>query len=73
MEKTPPATPDKPVAQMPAAKKSKPVEKCRVAFDYEADHEDELSLVKGEIVIILDKTSTDAGWWQGEIVDDNGK
>nr|CAB3266047.1 SH3 domain-containing kinase-binding protein 1 [Phallusia mammillata] len=73
-EKLSPATPDKPIGPpIQASKKSKPVEKCRVMFDYSAENADELTLVKGDIVIILDKLSADAGWWEGEIVDDNGK
>lgn len=37
---------------------------CRVLFEYEAQREDELDLVPGDIITILRE---DEGWWEGEI------
>uniref|UniRef100_A0ACB8FRG6 Uncharacterized protein n=1 Tax=Sphaerodactylus townsendi TaxID=933632 RepID=A0ACB8FRG6_9SAUR len=40
---------------------------CRVMFDYEPQHEDELPLKKGDLVLLLSKDTLDEGWWEGEI------
>ncbi|ENN79589.1 hypothetical protein YQE_03960, partial [Dendroctonus ponderosae] len=48
---------------------------CTALFDYKAQGEDELSLRKGEIVVILSKDakiSGDEGWWTGKIGDKVG-
>ncbi|KAL1510042.1 hypothetical protein ABEB36_004698 [Hypothenemus hampei] len=48
---------------------------CTALYDYEAQGEDELSLRKGEIVVILSKDakiSGDEGWWTGKIGDKVG-
>uniref|UniRef100_A0A8C4S3M1 Osteoclast-stimulating factor 1 n=1 Tax=Erpetoichthys calabaricus TaxID=27687 RepID=A0A8C4S3M1_ERPCA len=45
-------------------------EYCKVLFPYEAQNEDELTIKEGDIITILWKDCTDAGWWQGEL---NGK
>jgi len=71
-------TKDKPTdkAHIPnssANKKLKNQEKCRVAFDYNAQTSDELNLVKGDIVTIISKTSADDGWWEGEVIDATGR
>ena len=60
---------------MPSAanKKAKVMEKCRVTFDYQAQTADELTLVKGDIITILNKNCEDPGWWEGERIDHNGK
>lgn len=42
-------------------------------FDYTAENRDELTLVKGDVVTIINKELDDAGWWEGEIIDPNGK
>lgn len=74
VEKPLPLVPEKsPLPQTHPSKKSKPLEKCRVTFDYQAENNDELTLVKGEIVTIIDKNAGDAGWWIGETVDEDGK
>uniref|UniRef100_A0ABM5ESJ5 SH3 domain-containing protein 21 n=1 Tax=Pogona vitticeps TaxID=103695 RepID=A0ABM5ESJ5_9SAUR len=39
---------------------------CRAMFDYEPEHEDELQLRKGDLIILLSKETVDVGWWQGE-------
>ncbi|XP_062996492.1 SH3 domain-containing protein 21 isoform X2 [Elgaria multicarinata webbii] len=39
---------------------------CRVLFDYEPEHEDELPLRKGDLVVLLSKETVDVGWWEGE-------
>ncbi|XP_076818721.1 SH3 domain-containing kinase-binding protein 1-like isoform X3 [Clavelina lepadiformis] len=60
----------------PPASQKKPklvIERCRATFDYEAQTEDELSLVKGDIIVVTNKSCEDAGWWEGEVVDDNGR
>lgn len=40
----------------------------KVAFDYQADNSDELSLTGGDVIKILTKESADEGWWNGENV-----
>ncbi|KAF8365982.1 cdap-2 [Pristionchus pacificus] len=40
---------------------------ARVTFDYEAQHEDELSLKVGETVWVVKKRTTDCGWYEGEV------
>ncbi|XP_061452453.1 CD2-associated protein-like isoform X3 [Rhineura floridana] len=40
---------------------------CRAMFDYEPEHEDELLLRKGDLVLLLSKETADMGWWEGEI------
>ena len=42
-------------------------------FDYKAQSADELNLSKGDIVTILSKTSAEDGWWEGEVVESNGR
>ncbi|XP_046392681.1 SH3 domain-containing kinase-binding protein 1 isoform X2 [Ischnura elegans] len=42
-------------------------EYCRVLFPYEAANEDELTLTKGDTVLILSKVVQDKGWWKGEL------
>ncbi|XP_053254983.1 SH3 domain-containing kinase-binding protein 1-like isoform X2 [Podarcis raffonei] len=39
---------------------------CRAMFDYEPEHEDELLLRKGDLVLLLSKETADMGWWEGE-------
>jgi len=41
-----------------------------IRYSYTSQDEDELSLVEGEIVTILDKELEGSGWWKGEL---NGK
>ncbi|XP_055908730.1 SH3 domain-containing kinase-binding protein 1 [Eupeodes corollae] len=49
----------------------KPIkEYCRVEFPYSPENDDELVLVIGQIITIVDKDLPDKGWWKGEI---NGK
>ncbi|XP_068998160.1 SH3 domain-containing protein 21 isoform X2 [Embiotoca jacksoni] len=43
------------------------LECCQVMFDYKAKAEDELNMIKGEVVAILNKETEDEGWWEGEI------
>ncbi|CAG9762478.1 unnamed protein product [Ceutorhynchus assimilis] len=48
---------------------------CTALFDYDAQGEDELTLRKGQIVVILTKDakiSGDEGWWTGKIGDKVG-
>ncbi|XP_071439855.1 SH3 domain-containing kinase-binding protein 1 isoform X2 [Hetaerina americana] len=42
-------------------------EYCRVLFPYEAANGDELTLTKGDTVLILSKVVQDKGWWKGEL------
>ena len=42
--------------------------KARVLFNYAPTQPDELKLVQGEIIYILDKNLEDEGWWRGEII-----
>ncbi|BFZ09204.1 hypothetical protein BsWGS_12243 [Bradybaena similaris] len=52
-----------------AAKREKQntTERAIVRFSYTAEQPDELSLVEGQIVRILEKELEDEGWWKGEI------
>ena len=43
------------------------VEKATVTFEYTAAGETEISLVVGDVVVILEKN--DSGWWKGEAPD----
>lgn len=42
-------------------------ELCRVLFPYEAANEDELTLVEGDIIMLVSKDAPDKGWWKGEL------
>ena len=46
------------------------VERARVLFSYTAENNDELSIMEGDIVNVLEKELEDSGWWKGEL---NGK
>lgn len=43
---------------------------CRVEFPYAPQNDDELELVVGRIITIVDKELPDKGWWKGTV---NGK
>ena len=47
-----------------ASSSSKPVEKAKVTFEYEADNPDELTIKVGEIVEIVNKNTDNDGWWE---------
>ncbi|GMR53493.1 hypothetical protein PMAYCL1PPCAC_23688, partial [Pristionchus mayeri] len=51
----------------PTIKEETDKEFARVTFDYEAQHEDELSLKVGQIVWVVNKRTTDSGWYEGEV------
>nr|XP_027239120.1 SH3 domain-containing kinase-binding protein 1-like isoform X7 [Penaeus vannamei] len=53
---SPPQLPPKPVREL-----------ARVMFPYTAEHEDELELKEGDVIIILCKELEDKGWWRGEL------
>ncbi|CAL1546853.1 unnamed protein product [Lymnaea stagnalis] len=42
-------------------------ERAVVRFSYTAEQPDELTLIEGQIVRILDKELEDEGWWKGEV------
>ncbi|GMT00465.1 hypothetical protein PENTCL1PPCAC_22639, partial [Pristionchus entomophagus] len=42
-------------------------EYAKVTFDYVAQHEDELSLKVGQTVWVVNKRTTDSGWYEGEV------
>lgn len=42
--------------------------KAKVLFDYVPTMQDELKLVTGEVIYILDKNLEDEGWWRGESI-----
>ncbi|XP_016094600.1 SH3 domain-containing kinase-binding protein 1-like isoform X5 [Sinocyclocheilus grahami] len=46
---------------------SKVKECCQAMFDYTAVTEDELNLKKGDVIAIINKTTEDEGWWEGEL------
>ena len=53
----------------------RPLLVCTALFDYSAQGEDELSLLRGEVIEILSKDakiSGDEGWWTGKIADKVG-
>lgn len=61
--------PAPPVPQCPPSKK--PSERAKVMFPYEPENPDELNLVEGDVITILNKDVPESdGWWEGEI---NGK
>ncbi|RXG72743.1 SH3 domain-containing kinase-binding protein 1 [Armadillidium vulgare] len=53
---TPPQLPPKPVREL-----------ARVMFPYNAEHEDELELREGDVVVVISKDLEDKGWWKGEL------
>ncbi|XP_054855956.1 SH3 domain-containing protein 21 isoform X2 [Eublepharis macularius] len=64
MEKSVPCIPK---AQTPQTSAADVPQYCRVMFDYEPEHEDELPLKKGDLVLLLSKDTVDVGWWEGQI------
>nr|XP_056702419.1 SH3 domain-containing protein 21 [Euleptes europaea] len=60
------SVPPLPKAQTPQASASDSPQYCRVMFDYEPEHEDELPLRKGDLVLLLSKDTMDVGWWEGQ-------
>jgi len=38
-----------------------------VRYPYTAANEDELTLVEGNVITVLDQNLIDAGWWKGEL------
>lgn len=40
---------------------------CEVKYSYKAQNEDELSLMKGDIITVISKDLQDPGWWKGEL------
>lgn len=44
------------------------IRRCRVAFSYKQDHEDELNLSVGDVIEVLGEE--EEGWWRGVL---NGK
>ena len=45
-----------------------PSERAIVVFPYEPENPDELKLVEGDIITILNKDVPDSeGWWEGEV------
>ncbi|BFZ25337.1 hypothetical protein BsWGS_28375 [Bradybaena similaris] len=53
-----------------AVREKTTIERAVVRFSYVAEQPDELSLVEGQIVRILERELEDEGWWKGEV---NGK
>uniref|UniRef100_A0A8C4Q6C0 SH3 domain-containing protein n=1 Tax=Eptatretus burgeri TaxID=7764 RepID=A0A8C4Q6C0_EPTBU len=47
--------------------------RCKALYDYQADNEDELSLTKGDILEITNTNIGEDGWWEGRIMEKNGK
>ena len=41
------------------------VGKCQVLYDYEPQQSDELKIVEGDLINVIDKQEDD--WWQGEL------
>lgn len=42
-------------------------ELCKVLFAYQPANEDELKLVEGDVITVINKELPDKGWWKGEI------
>lgn len=40
---------------------------CKVLYPYEAANEDELTLVEGDIILLISKNAPDKGWWKGQL------
>uniref|UniRef100_A0A8C1ITB1 Osteoclast-stimulating factor 1 n=1 Tax=Cyprinus carpio TaxID=7962 RepID=A0A8C1ITB1_CYPCA len=57
------------VQQRPSLRRkaSSAKECCQAMFDYTAVAEDELNLKKGDVIAIINKTTEDDGWWEGEL------
>uniref|UniRef100_A0A672PRN9 Osteoclast-stimulating factor 1 n=1 Tax=Sinocyclocheilus grahami TaxID=75366 RepID=A0A672PRN9_SINGR len=57
------------VQQRPSLRRKTPSVKecCQAMFDYTAVTEDELNLKKGDVIAIINKTTEDEGWWEGEL------
>ena len=44
------------------------VEKAEACYDYDAQDEDELTFVTGDVIEVIDKCpSADEGWWMGRL------
>ncbi|KAL4657358.1 SH3 domain-containing kinase-binding protein 1-like isoform X1 [Arapaima gigas] len=67
VKKSPQTTTTQEGAKVEFNGKVKASEFCKVIFPYEAQNEDELSIKEGEIVAVISKECTDAGWWLGEL------
>ncbi|XP_068755636.1 CD2-associated protein-like [Montipora capricornis] len=70
--KTPVSSKARPAPPVPLTSPvKKPGERAKVTFAYEPENPDELRLVEGDIVTILNKDTAESdGWWEGEV---NGK
>ena len=42
-------------------------ELAKVVFPYKGEHEDELDLQEGDVIIVICKDLEDKGWWKGEL------
>ncbi|XP_046580411.1 nostrin-like isoform X1 [Haliotis rubra] len=42
-----------------------PIGRCKAVYDYDAVHEDEISIKQGDIISVYEKLAD--GWWQGEL------
>ncbi|KAL8616588.1 hypothetical protein ACOMHN_036620 [Nucella lapillus] len=49
---------------------SSPVGTCKALYDYEATQTDELSIKKGDLIVVYEKLGD--GWWSGELKGRNG-
>ncbi|XP_052434075.1 SH3 domain-containing kinase-binding protein 1 isoform X1 [Carassius gibelio] len=49
------------------SKTSSVKECCQVMFNYTAVAEDELNLKKGDVIAVINKSTEDEGWWEGEL------
>ena len=66
--KQPPVESEDKLKPLIIEKPSKKRVKARVLFEYVPAQSDELKLVVGDIIYILDKNLDDEGWWRGESV-----
>ncbi|XP_067863077.1 SH3 domain-containing protein 21 [Heptranchias perlo] len=48
------------------------MEYYKAVFDYVASTDDELSLLKGDVILVLDKETEDYGWWEGYVNGNQG-
>ncbi|XP_063704390.1 SH3 domain-containing kinase-binding protein 1 isoform X2 [Culicoides brevitarsis] len=51
-----PSLPPKPIREL-----------CKVLFAYQPANEDELKLVEGDVITVINKELPDKGWWKGEL------
>ena len=64
----PPPEPTKPPTERPrtntGSRMSRPLPKAKVMFTYTASQEDEITVLEGETVEVVDRNTDQDGWWK---------